>query len=459
MGRLHGIAHWLDERLPALLREHDVPAMSVAVLAGDERIESASGVLNTNTGVEATTDSVFQVGSITKPWTATLVMQLVDDGLLDLDVPVREYLPAFRLANVDASLAVTARHLLSHTSGVEGDIYTDVGRGDDAIERVANEILPDVPQLFPPGALYSYSNLGFVVLGRIVEFLRGKPYREVLLERLAKPLGLRTVSPLADDAILHRVAVGHVRAADGGWRPAAVWAQGHGGLPSGSMLAMSAGDLLTFAQAHLHDGAPLLSHDSARAMRTPTVELPPLTDIDTAYGLGWTLETWHGGQVITHRGGTIGQAARLHLVPEHGVAAVAMANRAHPGELLGAVLGHVIHTLTGLEAPPAPKPPAQPERVDPARYVGRYEDYATRIDIEADANGDLWRVFQAKGELDKLIGHTEPERDRIVRLRDDTFIAVYDEEAASSETYVFVGTDEHGRAAYLHIGTACPRVS
>jgi CubicO group peptidase (beta-lactamase class C family) len=459
MSRLGEVESWLEERLPALMREHGVPAMSVAVLAGDERIELATGVLNKNTGVEATTDSVFQIGSITKPWTATLVMQLVDDGLLDLDVPVREYLPAFRLANVDASLTVTARHLLSHTSGVEGDVVADVGRGDDAIERIVTELLPDVPQLFPPGALYSYSNLGFVVLGRIVEFLRGKPYRDVLVERLADPLGLRTVSPLADDAIRHRAAIGHVPTS-GGWQPAGVWARGYGGLPAGSMLAMSAGDLLAFAQPHLRDGDPLLSPESARAMRTPNVELPPLTDTETAYGLGWTLESWHGGQVVTHRGGTIGQAARLHLVPEHGVAAVAMANRGHPDEIVGAVLGHVINELTGIEPPADPRPPARPERVaDPARYVGRYEDHATRIDIEADENGDLWRVFQAKSELDKLIGHTESERYRIVRLRDDTFIAVYDEEAATSETYAFLGSDELSRATFLHIGTACPRVS
>src|SRR5215510_11981351 len=99
MPNLDKIKLWLDERLPALLAEHQVPGAAVAVLADDEIIEAAGGVLSTATGVEATVDSVFQIGSITKVWTATLVMQLVDEGLVELDAPVRRYLPDFGLAD------------------------------------------------------------------------------------------------------------------------------------------------------------------------------------------------------------------------------------------------------------------------------------------------------------------------------------------------------------------------
>src|SRR5690606_17604380 len=82
---LDSVQSWLGDRLATVARDHKVPGAAVAVLAGHEVVDAATGVLSTSTGVDATTDSVFQVGSITKLWTATLVMQLVDEGLLDLD--------------------------------------------------------------------------------------------------------------------------------------------------------------------------------------------------------------------------------------------------------------------------------------------------------------------------------------------------------------------------------------
>src|SRR3954452_15731757 len=99
MSDLDDIHHWLRERLPALLLEYKVPAAAVAISVGGDVIDVAAGVLSRTTGVEATADSVFQVGSITKVWTSTLVMQLADEGRLDLDAPVRRYLPEFSIAD------------------------------------------------------------------------------------------------------------------------------------------------------------------------------------------------------------------------------------------------------------------------------------------------------------------------------------------------------------------------
>ncbi len=101
----------------------------------DEVVAAAHGLLNKETGVETTSDSVFQIGSMTKVWTATVVMQLVDEGKLDLDAPIVDVLPELRLADADVTQQVTMRHLLSHTSGIDGDIFTDTGRGDDCLEK------------------------------------------------------------------------------------------------------------------------------------------------------------------------------------------------------------------------------------------------------------------------------------------------------------------------------------
>ncbi len=202
---------WLDGHLARVLAERGVPGASVAVLAEGRVVTAAAGVLSTATGVEATPDAVFQIGSITKLWTSALVMQLVDDGLVDLDAPVRAYLPEF----TGGDPAITTRQLLCHVAGFEGDIFTDTGRGADAVERYVAS-LHDIPQLFAPGEVFSYNNTGFVVLGRLVEVLRGKPFDEVLVERLADPLGLTHVSPSPYEAILHRAAVGHLPDEGGG---------------------------------------------------------------------------------------------------------------------------------------------------------------------------------------------------------------------------------------------------
>src|SRR5262249_38088729 len=152
MSELRDIHDWLRERLPALLAEFKVPGAAVGVYAGGEAIDVAAGVLSKATGVEAAADSVFQVGPITRASATTLLMQLGDEGRLDLDVPVRQYLPGFAIADADAAATITTRQLLSHTAGFEGDLFTDTGRGDDCVEKYV-ATLSTTTQLFPPGEM------------------------------------------------------------------------------------------------------------------------------------------------------------------------------------------------------------------------------------------------------------------------------------------------------------------
>src|SRR4051795_3071782 len=224
MQTLDDITSFLSADFARLVAEHGVPGAAIAVLKDGEVIDFAAGVLSTATKVEATPDSVFQIGSITKVWTTTLVMQLVDDGLLDLDAPIRDYLPEFRLADDAAAAAITTRQLLSHSGGFEGDVFTDTGRGEDAIEKYI-EAIADLPQLFTPGELFSYNNAAFSVLGRLVEVLRGKTWEAALVEHIAAPLGLTHVAPSAYEAILFRAGGGHMGPGeDGVATPAPVWA-------------------------------------------------------------------------------------------------------------------------------------------------------------------------------------------------------------------------------------------
>jgi hypothetical protein len=157
-------ADWTT-RLNELATEANVPGAALGIWSDGQEILAAHGVLNAATQVPVTTDSVFQVGSITKVWTATMIMQLVDEGLLSLDTTVSEVLPGARLGTADVGGQVTVLHLLTHTSGIDGDIFTDTGRGDDCVERYVG-LLAEVPSVFAPGATYSYCNSGYVLLGQ-----------------------------------------------------------------------------------------------------------------------------------------------------------------------------------------------------------------------------------------------------------------------------------------------------
>jgi len=143
--------HW-RRRLAELARKHGVPGAALGILRGDEVVQVSAGVLNKATGTPVTDDSVFQIGSITKTWTATMAMQLVDEGRLDLDAPIADVLPDLRLSDPDVTKQVTLRHLLTHTSGIDGDVFTDTGRGDDCVATYVDR-LDEVAQGHPSAPL------------------------------------------------------------------------------------------------------------------------------------------------------------------------------------------------------------------------------------------------------------------------------------------------------------------
>ena len=457
MRQLEDIEAWIGRRVPELLAEHRVPALSLAIAVGDEVIESAFGTLSFATGVEATNDSVFQIGSVTKVFTATLAMQLVDEGLLRLDSTVREVLPGFLVADDAASDQITIRQLLSHTSGFEGDVFVDTGPGDDCLERYV-EVLADTPQLFAPGEMFSYNNAGFSTLGRIIEVLRGHPYDRVLRERLLAPLGLEHAAVNAAEAILHRAAVGHLEDATGVLAPTSVWSMERSGSPAGSVLAMSARDLLSFAQLHLrggvaHDGARILSSANVADMQREQVRLPDI-DQGVAWGLGWELFERDAHAVIGHDGNTICQSASLRLVPEHGLAVAMLANGGAPHPVFATILDQVLSELVGVAPRSAPvsSGPA-PQNAD--RYVGRYESSTAITEISRSNDGRLWLDRTPQGVVAEL--GDLPHRTELVGWHHDVLLPV-EPEGGVQQPIAFLGDDGHGRALHLHTGRADRRM-
>jgi CubicO group peptidase (beta-lactamase class C family) len=458
--------HW-QQRLDELAAKHQVPGATLAVLrlgrdgADDELIEAATGVLNKATGVAVTTDSVFQIGSITKVWTATLVMQLVDEGKLDLDAPLVEVLPELQLGDPDVAKRVTMRHLLTHTSGIDGDVFTDTGRGDDVLAKYV-AALADVAQNHPLGATFSYCNSGYSLAGRVVEVLTATTWDAVLRERVIEPLGLTHTSTLPEEAILHRAAVGHISPdPEQEPQPAPVWMLPRSLGPAGLVNA-TARDVTAFARLHLRgglgpNGDAVLSAGSAAAMQAHQTELPDPYSLGDSWGLGWIRFDWHGTRVVGHDGTTIGQNAFLRLLPDPdgaGDLAVALwTNGGQPRDLFAELYAEVFGELAGVRPSEQLEPPAEAPGVELTRYVGTYERSSVTTEVFERDGGLVMRVIPT-GPIAEESGATEEELE-LHPVEQGLFAT----RAPQSETWMAVVfyTLDNG-AEYLHYGVrANPR--
>lgn len=438
----------LQDLLDEALRRHDIPGAAVGVARGGERAVAAGGVLNRNTGVAATPDSLFQIGSVTKVWTAALVMQLVDEGAVELDAPVRRHLPEFGLPDAAAAEAVTVRQLLAHTGGFVGDLFTDTGPGDDALRRYLDVIAREAAQVHPPGALISYCNSGYSVLGALVARLRGTTWEAALRDRLLAPLGIEPSALSADEAILFRTAAGHVQA-PGSDRVSVFprWSLPRSNAPAGATLCLTADGLLSLGRMMLAGGSGVLSEAAAAAMRTPQVDVPGLGGRrPRQWGLGLMLFDW-GTPVYGHDGGTIGQNTVWRVLPEHDLVLAAVSNGGPYVRLQDDVLAPVLRELAGVALPPYPTPPAPPRPYDGAGHAGTYAVPEESWQV-ADL-GDRLRVTMSPSDRMRAMGSSE-ETLEMVPLDGGTYIATTAPDGAHP-TITF--TD-----GYLHASRAIPRV-
>ena len=446
--------YWQD-RLGKLAERHGVVGATLAIGLGDETVEAATGVLNLRTSQPATPDSLFQIGSITKVWTATLVLQLVEEGLLDLDEPIVRHLPDFRVADEEVSRTVTARQLLSHTSGIDGDLFLDTGRGDDNLEKYV-AAMAKLTQVHPPGATMSYCNSGYSLLGRLVEVLRGQTWDAVLRERLLTPLGLDTAGTLPEEALLHGAATGHI-VPPGATEPIVTpqWGIFRSCGPAG-LIHTTARDQLAFARLHLRggttdDGTRVLAEQSVAAMREPQVEVPDRWTLGSHWGLGWILMQWDGRDVFGHDGATLGQGGFLRVLPEAGLSACLLTNGgAHARELFNDLFAEVFSELGGVTMPAPLEPTEGAEVGDVSRYVGTYSRESVEMTVREEGGG-LQLVTRQTSELLKDMPDPEPYVLRPVE--GDVFVARAGDDGMWMPAVFF---DLDGER-YVHLGARATR--
>lgn len=450
----------LQHRLDQLIGEHDVPGAAFGVVLGDEQIEIASGVLNVNTGAAVTPDSVFQIGSIGKIYTATVIMQMVDEGTVDLDEPVVTYVPELTLADPEATKTITVRQLLNHTSGIDGDHFEDFGRGDDCLERYVAS-MAELTQVTPPGRVFSYCNAGWVLAGRLVECVDGVGFDQAFTRRLFERLGMARSTMLPEEAILHGVSVGHT--VDPGTKQASVvgqWMLPRSLGPAG-LVCQPVGELLAFARLHLDHGrspggAQILSERSVAAMQQPSVTLPDPYTLGPAWGLGWILFDWGREAVIGHDGATLGQGGFLRLVPERHLAVALLANSDTRAPVYKALFNDVFSDLAGMSIPELPEPAEDARGIDLVPYTGVYERAGTRMDFSI-VGDHLELSVRNTGPLAAHLPVPPPMRLRPV---DKTTFVASSPEAVQPIPVVFFDFDGAGRPAFVHLGArATPRVT
>lgn len=397
--RLQLLGAPLQTTLDRLRKKHGICGASLAVLKDGVIHAAASGWANAPERIEATPDTLFQVGSISKTFTATLAMQLVDDGLLDLNAPVRDYLPDFVTADPE-SKTLLVRDLITHTSGMEGDYLppdSETGGTADGYVRAMSRL----GQLHAPGEYMTYCNSAYVVLQRIIEVLRKNSWNQLVLDRICKPLNITRVITQPTEALRFRMSVGHGVAVKGSWPLAGLTYLPLSMAGAGSVLSMTASDLLLYAQAHMKGPqrkagkASILSQKSFRAMQTPQVSMPPYSrGAYTHMGLSWFLRPEKGAPAFNHDGGT-SQFAFLHALPKQNVAFALFINS--PNATLPDELRKAIFTeIAGL--PPESKPALAPAiKFDRQRYIGTYAGIFQTWKVTAAKAGHLKLEIETKG--------------------------------------------------------------
>ncbi|QBD75941.1 class A beta-lactamase-related serine hydrolase [Ktedonosporobacter rubrisoli] len=441
----------LQTRVSALLAEYKIPSAVIGVLHNGEITELAVGSKNVLTQEPATTETIYQCGSMTKTWTALAFMQLVDEGKIDLDKPVRTYLPTFTVADPEASAKVTPRHLLYHTNGIEED-YGNPGEDDDVYERMIDNIA-DAPQVFPLGYTHGYSAaLGYAILARIMEVIDGKRWDDIMKDRLFDPLGLSSTSSWREQVEQDRAATGHIlRSLEEGpiVTPVEYLPRAFG--PGGNVTS-TVREVLAMAHVLLNGGkAPsgrqIVSARSIREMMESRVPIPDPYMFGPAWALGLIVCDWHGKTVYASDGSTIGQNVRLRILPDSNLAIAMLTNGGPRESFYKQVFNEILASLGAVTIPDLPSPDPTLS-LDFSRYEGIYARPGSRYEVEAEG-GKLFLTYDLNPMQAQFLGKPDRLKYELLPISETHFLMPSDDPLEDTQT-VALYDFKNGVAQYLH---------
>jgi CubicO group peptidase (beta-lactamase class C family) len=350
------------------MERFQIPGVALGLSVNGRTHVAGLGVTGIENPFPVAPETVFQVASITKTFTATCIFRLLELGKLSLDDPLCMFIPNFKVQDETVSSHVTIRHLLNHTSGWFGDYFINTGDGDQALSQYV-EKMACLPQITPLGAFYAYNNASFNALGRVVEVLTAKPYEVAVQELLLDPLELSSSYFFPNLVKKEFLARGHYLKANR-VIPAHPWPVNRGDAPCGGV-GSNVVDLLKYACFHMGNGISsheerLLRRDSLDLMQTPAVP----TEDETSIGLNWFIQDIDKQRLVGHGGSTDGQNSLLLLVPGDKLAFVVLTNL-DPGSLLCEELKKwVLERYLGIKEPG--KTPIIPSSRQLQESIGRY---------------------------------------------------------------------------------------
>jgi CubicO group peptidase (beta-lactamase class C family) len=388
----------IENGVPQIMTE---PGLSMAVVRQGETVWAKGyGYADQERQLPAAPNTRYRVASLTKLFTATAIMQLYEQGRLRLDDPVHDYLDWFTLQHPDSPL-IALRHLLTHTGGIPRDAAIPMWTEDRF--QTWDELVTTTQQretIYPPGYKWKYSNLGFALLGGVVEAVSGQAHADYVQQHILDPLAMAdsTLSPEPD---AERLAVGYMRPDTNDRREPARFTHGGGFAPAYSLMT-TVEDLGRFAVAHLTADAdtPILKASSLREMhRTQWLE----PDWQSGWGLGFA-QVRLDGQTYSRHGGLVkGYTSDIRLCRDLGFAVITLTNAvegspARYGEMAAKVLA------------PFAKAEARPAQPELEVYTGTYTEDWSDLEIIV-REGQLQVVFlqdftEAPTRLKHVEGHT-----------------------------------------------------
>lgn len=433
----------IAKRIVSEMRRLEVPGVAIGIHDKGREFAAGFGITSVEHPLPVTPDTLFQTGSISKTFTGTLLMMLVEQGKVDLDAPVRRYIKDFRVQDEDVSKKVTVRHLLTHTGGWVGDYFNNFGDGEDSLERMVKDIAK-LPQVQPLGMIWSYNNTGFNVASRIVEVVTKKPYEQAAQEMILDPLDLdMTFFYPSDILFTHRFAVGHQKV-KGEVKVARPWAVGRATNGVGGVVS-TIRDLLKYACFHMSNGKKnVISGKSLRAMRVPQVDAGPRG----LMGITWFIREAGRFKVYAHGGATHGQQAYLFYIPDKDFACAILTNSDDGGIITAGIFGATLETYFKVSLP-SPEP-IEATTQELRELIGRYKIGTECFDIKVDGKHLVYHHIPLGGfpTPDTPPGPAKPlmrfqfyEKDKVIGL-DEPYQGVLGD----------ILRDRDGRVEYFRVG-------
>jgi CubicO group peptidase (beta-lactamase class C family) len=375
----------LDEYIARHMRETGAPGMTLALANRDGLIRASTyGYADTKAGLRVAPETMFEIGSISKSFVGLALLQLRDEGKLDFNKPIVEYLPWLKINSKFE--AITTHHILSHTGGLPG------------APLLLDALLSELWTAYEPGKRFLYTNTGYNILGFLIEAVDKRPFAEAMRARMLAPLGMTASSPIITNDLRKQMAIGYEPLNEGkpfplhGTLAEAQWIEVD--IAAGS-IASTPSDMAKYIRMLLNRGAlpkgRLLSEEAFTLFTKPAINSPYRGEPAT-YGYGIWVSDIGGHMRLRHTGGMVAFSSSIDVDVTEGIGAFASVNANLRGYRPVAVTKYAIElfnaSLAGKALPEAPPPAPAPDEVkNAADYVGVYTSPDDKkIELAADGN-------------------------------------------------------------------------